>query len=353
LDESITSDSIDQPSASLPVVLVVDDEPLVLSILKKLLASDQYQVKVAQSPLEAITMFGKEEIAVCVTDQAMPDMSGVEFLTLIRQQSPMTVCVMMTGTTDLKLAEIVVNQQLAHFFVTKPWDTTIFQNLVKKALGIYNKQKADPEKISYDASQLQVHEHARRAAFSLARAVDARDTHTHSHSIRVSAFGLILGQAMGLNETDLEVIRIGGLLHDLGKIGVPDEVLLKPSALTDKEFRYIKMHPIIGVSITEPIDFPWDITAIVRQHHENHNGSGYPTGIGGDEIVLAARIIHAVDAYEAMAADRVYRKALPFEAIENEFVRCRGTQFDPEVTDVFLDLLRKEQFIFNEETAEK
>ncbi len=169
----------------------------------------------------------------------------------------------------------------------------------------------------------------------------------------MSAFGLILGQAMGLNQTDLEVIRIGGLLHDLGKIGVPDEVLLKAGALTDKEFRFIKMHPIIGVSITEPIDFPWNITAIVRQHHENHDGSGYPTGIGGDEIVLAARIIHAVDAYEAMAADRVYRKALSLEAIENEFVSCRGTQFDPEVTDVFLDLLHKDQFIFNEETAEQ
>ncbi|MBW1810343.1 MAG: response regulator [Deltaproteobacteria bacterium] len=351
MEASNNSGSADQPSTALPIVLLVDDEPMVLSILKLLLASDQYQIKVAHGPLEAIPIFSEGEIAVCVTDQAMPEMSGVEFLTLIRQQSPMTVCIMMTGTTDLKLAEIVVNQQLAHFFVTKPWDTSIFQNLIIKALGIYNKQKANPQEVASETAQLQVHEHARRAAFSLARAVDARDACTHSHSIRVSAFGLIVGEAMGLNQADLEVIRIGGLLHDLGKIGVPDEVLLKTGALTEKEFRYIKMHPIIGVSITEPIDFPWNITAIVRQHHENHNGSGYPTGIGGDEIVLAARIIHAVDAYEAMAADRVYRKALPLEAIESEFVRCRGTQFDPEVTDVFLELLHNDQFIFNEEAA--
>jgi putative two-component system response regulator len=328
----------------MPRVLIVDDDPGILMALKQLLTSDEgrYELLIASSPIEAISIFRKGPLAVIICDQAMPDMSGVELLTLVRQQSPTTVCIMITGMTDMKLAEEVVNQHLVHYFVTKPWDSGKMQQLLDQAIETH--ERRDPGEAYGEAAQLKAFEHASRAAFSLARAVDARDRYTHSHSSLVSAWSQVMGKTLGLTSDLLEEIRIGGLLHDLGKIGIPDEVLLKTGKLNDKEFHYIKMHPIIGVTITEPIDFPWTITAIVRQHHENHDGSGYPTGISGDEICLPARITHIVDAYEAMSANRVYRNSLPMEKIESEFERCSGSQFDPDLTKVFLNLLHENAF---------
>lgn len=330
----------------MPRVLIVDDDPGILMALKQLLTNEEgrYELLIASSPLEAISIFREGPLAVIICDQAMPDMSGVELLTLVRQQSPTTVCIMITGMTDMKLAEEVVNQHLVHYFVTKPWNSGKMQQLVADAIATNQRRDENPGEAYGEAAQLKSYEHASRAAFSLARAVDARDRYTHSHSSLVSAWSQVMGKTLGLASDLLEEIRIGGLLHDLGKIGIPDDVLLKTSKLTDKEFRYIKMHPIIGVTITEPIDFPWNITAIVRQHHENHDGSGYPTGIAGEEICLPARITHIVDAFEAMSANRVYRSALPMEKIESEFERCSGSQFDPELTEVFLNLLHDNAF---------
>ncbi len=330
----------DEPGP-VPRVLVVDDDPGVLTVVQKLLAHEDFDLKIAQSPLEAISIVREGNIAVIISDHSMPNMTGVELLTLVRQQSPTTACIMMTATTDMKLAEEVVNQRLVHFFVTKPWEPGRLQQIVHQALEIHRRQTQSPEAAYGEAALLRAHEHASRAAFALARAVDARDRYTHSHSERVAGLAQKVGRAMGLDPQNLEELRIGGLLHDLGKIGIPDHVLLKPGKLTEAEFHFIKMHPIIGVTITEPIDFPWSIAAIVRQHHENHDGSGYPTGIGGSDICISARIIHVVDAYEAMSADRVYRKSRLPEWIIQEFERCRGSQFDPEVTDVFLDILRR------------
>ncbi len=324
-----------------PRVLVVDDDPNILDAIKNLLANEGYEVNLAADPLEAIAVIRKGQVAVLLVDQAMPEMTGVELLTLVRQQSPTTACVMITGVTDMRLAEEVVNQRLVHFFVTKPWEAGKIQQVVRDAVEIHKRQMADPGRAYGDRILSRVREHAHRAAFSLARAVDARDRYTHSHSARVSTWARQVGEAMGLADESLEELRLGGLLHDVGKIGVPDEVLLKPGRLTDEEYRQIKMHPIIGVTITEPIDFPWNIAAIVRQHHENFDGSGYPVGLAGDEISKPASIVHVVDAYEAMSADRVYRKAKDMDYILGEFNRCRGTQFDPEATDAFLPLLEQ------------
>jgi putative two-component system response regulator len=292
--------------------------------------------------MEAMAILRENKIAVVVSDQMMPGMSGVELLTLVRQNWPSIVSIMMTGCDDIQLAADVVNRRLIHYFVTKPWDNEKLRSLIAEAAEVYQKQVKQTEgSFKVDSGLLkELRDSAGKAAFSLARAVDARDKYTHSHSANVASFAQVVGRAMGLDDNDLDELRIGGLLHDVGKIGIPDEVLLKPSKLTDEEFRAIKMHPMIGVSILEPINFPWNIAAIVGQHHENHNGRGYPEGLSGTDIVLAARIVHVVDAYEAMAANRVYRTARDPDWIEKEFERCRGSQFDPDITDVFLEELR-------------
>ncbi|MBW1811899.1 MAG: HD-GYP domain-containing protein [Deltaproteobacteria bacterium] len=190
--------------------------------------------------------------------------------------------------------------------------------------------------MTIDEIPAQVSQYASQAALSMAEAVDAKDRHTFHHSQKVAAYALEAGRSLGVGEDALGSLYIGALLHDVGKIDILDEILLKPGKLTNLEFEVIKTHPEIGARIVEPIDFEADVVAVVRQHHENYDGSGYPDGLTGDQTSLAARITRVADAYEAMSTNRLYRKARPSEWIEAEFKRCRGSQFDPLVVDAFL-----------------
>jgi putative nucleotidyltransferase with HDIG domain len=324
--------------AETPCVLVVDDEPGVIKAVSRLLRGGRFRLLTAGGPVKAISILHKQRVAVVISDHLMPGMTGMELLSLVRQKWPATVGIMMTGCSDIQIAAEAVNRRLIHYFISKPWDNDDFRARVGEAVELYRQRSRHPDNrlLGDDTLLRYLRENSGKAAFSLARAVDARDKYTHCHSENVAAFAQVVGRAMDLCEGALEELRIGGLLHDVGKIGVPDGVLQKPGKLTDDEYGAMKLHPAVGASIVEPIDFPWNIPAIVRQHHENHDGSGYPDKIAGDQIVLAARIIHVVDAYEAMAADRIYRAARPRDWIRQELLRCRGTQFNPEVIDVFL-----------------
>lgn len=174
---------------------------------------------------------------------------------------------------------------------------------------------------------------------SLAEAVDIKDPYTGSHSSAVADVSARLAIAMGMDPDFIERVRIGGRLHDIGKIGVPDAVLRKPGRLDDNEFAQIRRHPVDGESILAPLAFFSDILCIVRHHHERFDGRGYPDGLIGHETPLEARIVQVADSFHAMASRRPYRDVQPMEFVQEQFTRNRGTQFDPEVTDLFLKLL--------------
>ncbi|MBJ7329577.1 MAG: HD domain-containing protein [Solirubrobacteraceae bacterium] len=175
-------------------------------------------------------------------------------------------------------------------------------------------------------------------AIGLAEALDLRDTGTASHSQTVARYAAEMATQMGLSPKRVERIRVAGLLHDIGKIGVPDSILNKPAKLTDEEYTEMKRHPEIGARIlgSNVLD---DVRSWVLAHHERPDGRGYPFGLSGEQVPLEARILSVADAYEAMTADRCYRTALPDAAARAELQRCRGTQFDPEVIDAFLTVL--------------
>ncbi len=166
---------------------------------------------------------------------------------------------------------------------------------------------------------------------ALATALDARDPYTAGHSDRVSVLSVAIGRTMSLSADDLEVLRLGALLHDIGKIGVPDDVLRKPGALTDAEFDAIKQHPVLGARILRSVPFLARHIPIVELHHERPDGRGYPTGLRGDDIPLAARIVHVADAYDAMTSARAYRGARPSGEAMRELWRCAGTEFHAEI----------------------
>jgi putative nucleotidyltransferase with HDIG domain len=179
---------------------------------------------------------------------------------------------------------------------------------------------------------------------ALTSAIDASDPFTHGHSYRVSRYALRVGRAMGLSARDLEILEYGALLHDIGKIAIQHDILLKNGKLTDREFLTLKQHPTIGADIVENLKFLREAAVLVRYHHEQPNGRGYPEGLKGDEIPIGARIILVVDAFDAMTSDRPYRKGLPVERVVEQFEKYRGEQFDLEITNIALELIRTGEF---------
>lgn len=172
--------------------------------------------------------------------------------------------------------------------------------------------------------------------------VEAKDTYTRGHSDRVSEYSVLLGERLGLSEEDINTLRIGGLFHDIGKIGVPDSILLKESKLTDDEYSEIKNHPSIGAHILSNATIFQDVLPIVKHHHERYDGNGYPGKLQGEEIPHLARIAAIADAFDAMTSKRTYRNSLSLDIVKSELEKCKGTQFDPKYADVFLDILNNE-----------
>jgi putative nucleotidyltransferase with HDIG domain len=181
-----------------------------------------------------------------------------------------------------------------------------------------------------------------RTIKALAEAIDARDHYTHSHSQNVSKFSVAIAEEMHLSAKDIELIREACELHDLGKIGIRDDILTKPSSLDAQEWGLMKQHPLTGAKILEPLTFLHGVIDLIRQHHEHYDGSGYPAQLKGDDILLGARIIHLADAYEAMTSARSYRKT-PLSKAEAiaEIKKNNGTQFDPKVVETFLKIIDK------------
>lgn len=206
-------------------------------------------------------------------------------------------------------------------------------NLLAEAFDQAAKAISESQK-SLDEAYLQFIE-------TMAQALDARDPYTAGHSSRVSLYSTSIAQAMGLPADQIEIIDIGARLHDIGKIGVPDALLQKPSRLSDEEFALIKLHPQIGKKILERVDRFQDYLPIVELHHEDYDGGGYPYGLEGDEIPLFARIVHVADVYDAITSDRAYRKAMSAGRVAELMENGSGTQFDPKVVEIFLSLLQQ------------
>jgi putative nucleotidyltransferase with HDIG domain len=179
---------------------------------------------------------------------------------------------------------------------------------------------------------------------ALTSAIDASDPFTHGHSFRVSRYALRVARGMGMSSRDLEMLEYAGLLHDIGKIAIQNDILLKVGPLTEEEWRSLKSHPNIGADIVEQLKFLKEASDVIRSHHERPDGNGYPRGLKGTDVPLAARILNVVDAFDAMTSDRPYRKALPIARVIQELETYKGKQFDEQVTDIILDLYWKGEF---------
>jgi putative nucleotidyltransferase with HDIG domain len=351
-------------------VLFVDDEVNILKALQRLLRQEDMNVICASRGPEALEILEKTEAQVVVTDQRMPEMSGVDLLSSVRERYPDIVRMMLTGYTEMNVAVEAINRGEIYRLITKPWNDDELRATIRQAFEqsdlkdeikrlnqvtreqnfkLQDMNRNLEAKVRDRTKQLaQKHQELRTAYVqtvgALAEAVDAKDAYTRGHSERVGVYASKIAREMGYAKDFIERVYIAGLLHDVGKIGVRDNVITKPDRLTPEEYDEIKQHPEIGAKILEPVDFLSDIAPCVRHHHEWFDGStrGYPDRLRGDLIPLPSRIILVADTVEAMTSDRPYRKALSLEIVIAELNKYSGTQFDPTCTEAFLRLLDRE-----------
>jgi response regulator RpfG family c-di-GMP phosphodiesterase len=335
-------------------VLVVDDDELILKALARILESSGFEPRCYLSTAEALASIERDAPVVVISDYTMPEMDGVTFLKQVRARFPSAVRVLCTAAEDFRVALQAVNSGEVFRIVSKPWHQQELLATVHQAAEA-SRLRRENERLTQEVqrqngalremnSRLEEMVRARTQALleGLIAALDYRDAETQWHSRRVSRYARRLAQQLGIHEPELTVIEHGALLHDIGKIGVRDRVLLKPGPLTPEEWTEMKRHPELGWALLQRVDYLRPASSIVLQHQERWDGTGYPARLQGDAIVIGARVFHVVDTLDAITSDRPYRKAGPFEDARAEIVRCVGTQFDPEVVDAFLAVAPEE-----------
>ena len=329
--------------------LLVDDEEAICALLSHRLAREGYQCRTCQSASEALELMKQGEFDVVISDLRMPGMSGMELLRKVRAQYPRVTFVVATGEGDVRVGIEAMKEGAADYLL-KPFQMEAVVVSVARALEnqrlsreIEEYRKNLEKMVEQRTKQLQAATKRIESTYdetleALGAALDLRDTETEGHSRRVSRYCLEIARAMGLSPEQLRQIARGSYLHDIGKIGIPDSILLKPGKLTDEEAAIMQTHARIGYDLVSRIAFLAPAAEIILTHQERYEGTGYPQGLVGEEIPIGARIFAIADTLDAMTSDRPYRRALPFSAAYEEIQREADRQFDPKVVKVFLEI---------------
>jgi putative nucleotidyltransferase with HDIG domain len=326
-------------------ILIVDDEREITEILSDLLSTN-FECETAGSAEEALDRLRRNDFPLVISDITMPGMSGLEMVPHVKRISPDTVVVMISGLQTVESA--IEAMRLGAFdYVMKPFDLRQVEAVVKRALEhhelIVAKQRyenhleelVEQRTAELDRALESLEDAYRSTLKALTAALETRDSETHGHSERVVTYSLRLGREYGLDSDRMKALEFGSLLHDIGKIGVPDAILRKPAKLTDEEWVRMREHPSHGQQILRGIEFLEKASRVVAQHHEQWDGSGYPLGLRGEDIDICARIFAVADAFDAITSDRVYRRGKSYEAAAEELDEWAGKQFDAKVVAAF------------------
>jgi putative nucleotidyltransferase with HDIG domain len=328
-----------------PSLLIVDDEPDVRNVLYDLL-SESYVCGEASSAEDALRQLREAPAELVISDITMKAMSGLEMIPYVKAISPETVIVMISGMQTIESA-IDALRLGAFDYLMKPFDLRQVEAAIARAYEHHElivakrlyenhlEELVDQRTMELDKALGSLENAYRSTLQALTAALETRDSETHGHSERVVTFSLRLGREYGLNAQEMKALEFGSLLHDIGKIGVPDAILLKPAKLTDEEWIRMRQHPLHGQQILRGIKFLEGAARVVAQHHEQWDGSGYPLGLKGEEIDICARIFSVADAFDAITSDRVYRKGRAYEAAAKELDEWSNRQFDPKVVEAF------------------
>src|SRR5688500_2499854 len=333
------------PTTASPRILIVDDEVEITEILADLLSDDYHCLKAASAE-QALVLLGQNQFQLVISDITMPGMSGLDMIPHVKELAPDTVVVMISGMQTVESA-ISALRVGAFDYLMKPFDLRHVEAVVKRALEHHDlvvaKQRYEnhlEELVEQRTAELDRALNSLEGAYrstlkALSAALETRDSETHGHSEREVSYSLRLGCEYGLSSAEMKAWEFGSLLHDIGKIGVPDSILRKPAKLMEEEWVRMREHPMHGQQILRGIEFLQGASRVVAQHHEKWDGTCYPLGLRTEEIDICARIFAVADAFDAITSDRVYRRGKPYEAAAQELDDWAGRQFDPKVVEAF------------------
>jgi putative two-component system response regulator len=327
------------------LILVVDDDPAICNMLQAGTQMSGYQCLVAQSAQRALALLDQQPVDIVVTDIQMPEMNGIELSRIVKTRYQADVIIMTGYVDDFNYEDII--EQGASDFLQKPVRMAEFVARLKRVLA--ERASRSNLKLALEGVQLNL-DKFQRAMDGIVQAisvtVEMRDPYTAGHQQRVANLACAMAESMGLAKDEIYGLRMASVIHDLGKITVPAEILSKPGQLSNLEYELIKSHVQAGYDILKKIEFPWPIADIILQHHERLDGSGYPQGLAGEQILLPARILSVADVFETMASHRPYRPSLGLALAVDEIKNKRGILYDHQVVDACLALVDQGCFKF-------
>ena len=310
-------------------ILIVDDDPVLCRGLQDVLETEGYKITIAGDGYQAIDKVKDVPFDLVLCDIKMPGMNGIEVLRRVKGINPEIPVIMITGFASVETA-IEATKQGAYDYIIKPFDMDKVEVVIKRAISEKNLSMKNRElKKGLQASQIAM-------IITLAATIEAKDRYTHGHSERVATLSLKIAVDMELPEQQLKRLERACKLHDVGKLAISDRILNKPGKLSKEEWAEIRLHPVRGTELLSSLGFLKEIYPVVRNHHERHDGKGYPDRLKGEEIPLEARIVALADTFDAMTSERPYRRALTAEETAVEIERNLGSQFNPEIGEIFL-----------------
>ncbi|QEM67791.1 response regulator [Geobacter sp. FeAm09] len=306
------------------VVLVVDDDKTILNYTAELLTGMGANVLACNSPVEALEIIREKSVAIVVSDYYMPEMTGLELFSRMREFSHSIVKILMTSKADLAMAVGAINSGEVFRFLSKPWQDTQMIAAVRDGVRRYRMLRASSEDMEF-------------LLHALGQTIELKDPLTKGHCERVATYAEIIARRMGLDMETKHDLKVGSWLHDCGKIGVPEAILNAERGLTDQEMEVIRKHPLWGATVAEAANLPAAVVNIILHHHEYYNGRGYPMGLGTDAIPLEARIVAAADVYDALRSSRPYRPGFSYSDTRGIMEAMSGNQLDPAILATLFD----------------
>jgi putative two-component system response regulator len=328
-------------------ILIVDDERIIGEILQEFLKSLGARCTCTSSAIEAAEWITKTEFDTILSDVYMPDLTGHDLLNLVLQNNPDTPFILMTGhpTIDNTLDALRLG---AYDYLIKPFNLDMVRLTLQRALQFRQMTLDNRSYQQYLEEQVQsrtqeLQDFLFHSVQSLSLALEARDPYTQGHGQRVGEIMLFLARQLGIGTEHFETLRLAGLLHDIGKIGVPDSILLKKEKLSPAEYEIMKDHVYIGYKILSPIPYLKDVSRYVFEHHERLDGQGYPKGLRDGEIHLNSRLLAVTEVFDALATERCYKPAWTVNQIMDHFAENAGTVYDPDVCHALLSSLQRDE----------